>query len=165
VNSPKEDAVTVGEFCNRQVVIARRDEHIVEAAARLRDFHVGTLIVVDENDGRRHPVGLVTDRDLVVRVLSEGARDWSAIVVGDVMTANPVTAREDDNLWDAVKKMRSFGVRRLVVVNDGGGLEGILTFDDMIDVVAEELSDLRALVSREQQHERDAKPSDVTLRH
>ena len=59
--------MTCGEFCNRQVVIARRDERVAEAARRLRDFHVGTLIVVAEQDGRRIPVGILTDRDLVVR--------------------------------------------------------------------------------------------------
>ncbi len=126
--------MTVGEFCNRQVVIARRDEYVTVAAQRMRDLHVGTLVVVDAQDGRRIPVGLVTDRDLVVRVLSDGARA-------------------------VIKKMRSFGVRRLPVVNDRGGLEGILSVDDLIDLVAEELSDLKTLVSREQKRERETKSS------
>lgn len=150
--------MTAGEFCNRQVVIARRDERLPEAARRIRDFHVGTLIVVDEQDGRRIPVGVLTDRDLVVSVLTGDGRDVDALVVGDVMTGEPVTAREDENLLDALKKMRSFGVRRLPIVNDRGGLEGILTFDDLIDLVAEELSDLTTLVAREQKHEREVRP-------
>jgi CBS domain-containing protein len=153
--------MTVGEFCSRQVVFARRDEHVTEAARRMRDLHVGTLVVVDEHDGRRIPVGVVTDRDLVVRVLSEGVRDADALAVDKVMTTEPVTAREDDNLWDVVKKMRAFGIRRLPVVNDMGGLEGILSFDDLIDSVAEELSDLSSLMSREQKREREAKPPAV----
>lgn len=147
----------VGEFCNRQVVIARRDEPVTVAARRMRDLHVGTLVVVDEQDGQRIPVGLVTDRDLVVRVLSDGARDVDALILANVMSAEPVTAREEDSLWDVIKKMRSFGIRRLPVVNDQGGLEGILTFDDLIDLVAEELSDLSTLVSREQKRERETK--------
>lgn len=151
--------MTVGEFCNRQVVIARRDEHLGEIARRMRDFHVGTLVVVDERDGRRIPVGVITDRDLVVRVLADRVGAFETLVVGHVMTTEPVTAREGDNLWDVIKKMRSFGIRRLPVVNDQGGLEGILSFDDLIDVITEELSDLNALVSREQRREREAKPS------
>jgi CBS domain-containing protein len=147
--------MTVGEVCNRQVVIARRDEHVREAAQRMRDLHVGTLVVVGEQDSRRIPVGLVTDRDLVIRVLSETPPNVDALVLGDVMTTELVTAREEDNLWDVIKKMRSFGVRRLPVVNGQGGLEGILSFDDLIDLVAEELSDLSALVSREQKRERE----------
>jgi CBS domain-containing protein len=151
--------MTVGEFCNRQVVIARRDEHLNEAARRMRDLHVGTLVVVDEHDGRRIPVGVLTDRDLVVRVLSHDARNFDALVVDNVMTTQLVTAREEESLPDVLKKMRSFGIRRLPIVNDAGGLEGILSFDDLIDLLAEELSDLSNLVSREQRREREAKPS------
>jgi CBS domain-containing protein len=151
--------MTAGEFCNRKVVIAWRSEHLPEVARRMRDFHVGTLVVVDEFDGRRIPVGVVTDRDLIVRVLADGTRDFDALVVENVMTADLVTAREGDGLWDAIKKMRAFGIRRLPVVNDKGELEGILSFDDLIDRLAEELSDLSSLVSREQSREREGKPS------
>jgi CBS domain-containing protein len=151
--------MTAGEFCNRQVVIARRDERVAEAARRIRDFHVGTLIVIDEQDGLRIPVGILTDRDLVVRVLTADGHDIDALVIDNVMTRTLVTVPEYDSLFDALKKMRSFGVRRLPVVNEHGGLEGLLTFDDLIDVVAEELSDLSALVSREQKREREAAPS------
>lgn len=80
-------------------------------------------------------------------------------MVANVMTSEPVTAREEENLWDVIRKMRSFGIRGLPVVNDRGGLEGILSFDDLIDLVAEELSDLSTLVSREQKRERETKSS------
>ena len=142
--------MTVGEFCNRQVVIAHADDHLDEIARRMRDCHVGTLVVVEEHDNQRVPVGMVTDRDLVVRVLSDGARDFDALVVGNVMTTDPTTAREEDNLSDAIKRMHAVGVRRLPVVNDLGGLEGIVSIDDLIDLVAAELSELSALVSRRQ---------------
>jgi CBS domain-containing protein len=151
--------MTAGEFCNRQVVIARPDERVAEAARRIRDFHVGTLIVVDEQDGRRVPVGILTDRDLVVRILTADRHDIDALVVDNVMTRTLVTVPEHESLFDALKKMRSFGVRRLPVVNERGGLEGLLTFDDLVDVVAEELSDLSALISREQKREREAAPA------
>ncbi len=148
----------MGAFRNRQAVIARRDESLTEAARRIRDFHVGTLIVVDDADGRRILVGVLTDRDLVVSVLARNGRDIDSLNVGDVMTAEPVTARGDENLLDALKKMRTFGVRRLPIVSDKGALEGILIFDDVIDLVAEELSDLTNLVAREQKREREARP-------
>jgi CBS domain-containing protein len=148
--------MTVGEFCNRHVVIARRDESLAEAARRMRDFHVGALVVADEQDGRRVPVGVLTDRDLVVSVLAGGRGDAEALTVGAVMTTRPVTAREGDDVLDALKKMRSFGVRRLPIVNEGGGLEGIVTFDDVVSVLAEELSDLSDLMVREQKRERAA---------
>jgi CBS domain-containing protein len=149
--------MTVGEFCNRQVVFARRQESITEAARRMRDLHVGTLVVVDDEDGRRLPVGLLTDRDLIVRVLAQDGAAVGATAISDVMTSKLVTAQEGDDLVDALKKMRSFGVRRLPVVNERGGLEGILAFDDLVEFVAEELSDLSSLLAREQKHEREAK--------
>lgn len=148
--------MTIGESCNRHVVIARRDESLAEAARRMRDLHVGALVVADEQDGRRIPVGVLTDRDLVVSVLAGGRGDPEALTVGAVMTAQPVTAREGEDLLDALKKMRSFGVRRLPIVNEGGGLEGIVTFDDVVSVLAEELSDLSDLMVREQKRERAA---------
>jgi CBS domain-containing protein len=151
--------MTVGEICNRQVVFAHEGESVGDVARRMRDLHVGTLVVVvDEHEGRRRPVGVLTDRDLVVRVLAEDARAGGARVVGDVMTSNLVTAQEGDSLLDALKRMRSFGIRRLPVVNDGGGLEGILAFDDLVDLVAGELSDLSDLIAREQKREREVKP-------
>jgi CBS domain-containing protein len=150
--------MTVGEFCNRQVVIAGRDESLAEAARRIRDLHVGTLIVVDEQEGRRVPVGILTDRDIVVSVLAGDGHDVDALLVGDVMVTDLVTAEEQESLLDALKRMRSFGVRRLPVVNRNGGLEGIVTFDDLVELVAEELSDLTSLVTREQKREREEKP-------
>ena len=150
--------MTVGEFCNRQVVFARRQENIAEAARRMRDFHVGTLVVIDDQDGPRLPVGVLTDRDLVVRVLAQDGPAAGAPAIGDVMPSKRVTAQEGDDLVDALKKMRSFGVRRLPVVNERGGLEGILAFDDLVEFVADELSDLSSLLAREQKREREGTP-------
>ena len=150
--------MTVGEFCNRQVVFARRQENIAEAARRMRDFHVGTLVVIDDQDGPRLPVGVLTDRDLVVRVLAQDGPAAGATAIGDVMTSKLVTAQEGDDLVDALKKMRSFGVRRLPVVNERGGLEGILAFDDLVEFVADELSDLSSLLAPEQKREREGTP-------
>jgi CBS domain-containing protein len=66
-----------------------------------------------------------------------------------------VTSPERDSLFDVLKKMQSHGIRRLPVVNDRGGLEGILTFDDVIELLSEELTDLAKLVAKEQKRERD----------
>jgi len=150
--------MTVGEFCNRQVVFARRQEGIAEAARRMRDFHVGTLVVIDDQDGRRLPVGVLTDRDLVVRVLSQDGPVDRTRVVGDVMSSKLLTAVESDDLVGALKKMRSFGVRRLPVVNERGGPEAILAFDDLVEFVAGGLSDLSSLLAREQKREREGTP-------
>jgi CBS domain-containing protein len=75
--------------------------------------------------------------------------------VADVMSAELVTSAERDSLYDVLKKMQSHGIRRLPVVNDRGGLEGILTFDDVIELLSEELTDLAKLVAKEQKRERE----------
>jgi CBS domain-containing protein len=150
--------MTVGEFCNRQVVFARRQESIAEAARRMRDLHVGTLVVIDDQEGCRLPVGVLTDRELVMRVLAQDGPVGEARVVGDVMSSKLLTAVESDDLVGALKRKRSFGVRRLPVVNERGGLEGILAFDDLVEFVAEELSDLSSLLAREQKGEREGTP-------
>ncbi len=144
---------TAGEFCNRRVAIARRGEPIIDAARRMRDEHVGCLVVVDESDGRRIPVGLLTDRDIVVGVVAKTDRHLGAVTVGDVMTSNVVTAREDEDLADACKRMRSLGVRRMPVVQANSALAGLVAFDDLVAWLQEEVSDLAELLARERAHE------------
>ena len=150
--------MTAGEFCTRQVATIHREDTLVEAAQRIRKHHVGTLVVVEEKDGQRIPVGLVTDRDLVVCVLAESREHVGGLRVDGVMSRHPITAREDDDLLAALNQMRNFSVRSLPIVNDKGGLEGILTFDDLIELIAEELSSLSSLVSRARKREREVRP-------
>jgi CBS domain-containing protein len=149
--------MTAGEVCSREVVIARADEMIAQAARRIRECHVGTLVIVDDREGCLKPVGILTDRDIVIQALAETARPLYTMRVGEVMSANLVTAGEDESLPDVLKKMRSFGVRRMPIVNAEGGLEGILSFDDVVELLAEELSDLAGLIAREQKHEREVR--------
>lgn len=145
---------TAGELCNRTVVIAKRYETVRVAAQRMLDRHVGSVVVVDEVDGRRVPVGIVTDRDIVLAVVAAG-RDPNGTLVEDVMSTDLVKAWEDDDAADAFKRMRSYGVRRLPVVNDDDGLEGIVAFDDVLEFLAEQIADMATLLSREQRRERE----------
>jgi CBS domain-containing protein len=149
---------TAGEFCNRRVAIARSGETLHEVAARMREEHVGSVVVVDELDGRRVPIGMLTDRDIVVGVLARTDRRVDAVTVGDVMTTEPVTAREEEDLADLLKRMRSAGVRRVPIVDDAKALVGIVALDDLVEYVAEQLSGLAQLLSREQSAEKRARP-------
>ena len=149
--------MTAGELCTRTVVTAGAGEPVVEAARRMRDHHVGALIVVDPKDARR-PVGILTDRDIVVSAVAQSPDKLDSLLVGDVMTSELVTARPSETLEAALAKMRSRGVRRLPVVNAEGRLEGLLTFDDIVEIMSEELRDLVGLVAREQKREREERP-------
>lgn len=142
----------VGELCNRAVVFGREDESVRDAAKRMRDLHVGDLVVVREESGHRVPVGIVTDRDLVVGPLAAGD-DLDAQTLGEVMSRELVTATEREDLSTALRRMRANGIRRLPVVDQGGTLQGILTMDDALEFLDEELTELAKLVIREQKTE------------
>ncbi len=141
--------MTVGEICNREVIIIDQDGAIQEAVQLMREHHVGDVVVVQERGGERYPVGILTDRDIVVEILAEGV-DMDAVAIKDVMSYRLLEVRERDDITDALKLMRSKGVRRLPVVDERGVLVGILSVDDVIDVLAEQLMDLATLIRREQ---------------
>lgn len=143
----------VGELCNREVVITDKATVVTEAAQLMRTYHVGDLVVVEERDGRRFPVGIVTDRDIVVEVVAAGVNP-EALKVGDIMGAQVATVRENDGLFEAMRAMRDQGVRRMPVVDAAGALVGILTLDDLLELLAEELGELAKLVTREWQREK-----------
>ncbi|MGH7542633.1 MAG: CBS domain-containing protein [Gemmatimonadota bacterium] len=141
--------LTVGDLCNREVVRTAEHESIRQAARRMRKHHVGDLVVVDD---REVPIGILTDRDLVVGPLAEG-RDVDALTASEVMSRSLVVAAEEEGLDEALHRMRSKAVRRLPVVNSEGDLVGILTVDDVLGVLNEELSKVVRLVMREQLRE------------
>lgn len=146
----------IGEICNREVVIAEKSLPVIEAAQLMRAHHVGDLVVVEERAGRRHPVGIVTDRDIVVEVVAAGV-DPDTLKLGDIMGAEVATVRESEGLFEALRYMRDRGVRRMPVVDQAGGLVGILTLDDLLSLLAEEMMELAKLVSHERQREAAAR--------
>lgn len=142
----------VGDYCNREVIVCDRDTAIPDAARLMRAHHVGDLVVVERGVRGNRALGIVTDRDLVVEVLAQEV-DFAAVTVADVMSFDLTTAREDDELWDTLMRMRSLGLRRVPVVDGAGSLVGILTSDDVLELLAEGISDLARLVRREIQQE------------
>ncbi len=142
----------VGEICNRQVVICGRDDSIQNAAELMRDNHVGDVIVVEHKEGKHFPIGILTDRDIVIEVLAEGV-NLNDITVNDVMSSELISVKEDDYIIETIEQMRDRGIRRVPVVNQEGSLEGILAVDDTIELVAELLSNLVRLFKQEFNHE------------
>jgi CBS domain-containing protein len=145
--------MNVGELCTREVTIAQRDCTLLEAAKLMRSQHVGDIIVVDRQDGRNIPVGIVTDRDIVLEVVAMEL-DASTLTLGDIMEPELMTAREEDSVFAAIEKMRYKGVRRLPVVSETGALLGIVSLSDLVEVLAEEMSHLARIITREQGLER-----------
>jgi CBS domain-containing protein len=144
--------MSIGEFCNREVVFATREMSLPEAAQLMREYHVGDLVVVDEIDGVRVPVGIVTDRDMVIEVIAKSL-DLNEFSVGDIMGSQLVSVQEADGVFDTIRLMRTKGIRRIPVVNQQGGLVGIVSVDDILDLLAEEMAELAKVAPREQERE------------
>ena len=142
----------VGRFCIQEVVTAHRDTGIRDAAARMRKDHIGALVVTEREGEGSVPVGIVTDRDLVVEVLAQDV-DLDALTLGDLLqdSLETIDARED--LWEAIERMSEIGVRRLPVIDSQGYLRGILSVDDVLEWFAESMDKLRSLMAREVWHE------------
>lgn len=137
--------MSAGRICTREVDTAEVHESVQMAASRLNDRNVGTLLVVG---ARGEPVGIVTDRDLTVRVLAKG-KEALDTNVGEVMTPFPHTIYEDTPIEEAIRVMRSGPFRRLPVVDRDGRLVGVLSIDDVLDLLAEEFTAIGKLLRAE----------------
>src|SRR5262252_5887183 len=144
----------IERLCNREVTLAYENERIDEIARRMRERHVGSVIVVPREKGSA-PVGVLTDRDIVVEVLAAGL-DYRDVTVGEVMSREPATVREDDDV-DAIRIMRTYGVRRLPVVAASGSLAGIVALDDLLEFLAGQVDDVVRAIGREQTQEAQAR--------
>lgn len=145
--------MTVGAICKRNVVVAPRGEAIVDAAKRMRMFHVGDVVVIEDRGDMRVPVGILTDRDIVLSVVASDPEHLSSLLVSDAMSSELVSAPEDTSVVDALKVMQEHGIRRLPIVRQDGALAGIVTFDDVVRFLAGELGDLVKLMAREEKTE------------
>ena len=141
--------MTVGQICNRVVVFAFRNTPLPDAAKLMRENHIGSLVIVDESDRGRIPVGMLTDRDIAIAVVAQ-ALDPRTLTAGEVMSGELVTANEQDDMLDTLQRMRRRGVRRVPVLNATGTLAGIVTLDDLLELVAEQLGDVVKAIATEQ---------------
>ena len=139
--------MTIGDFCVRNVVCTGRDATVSEAAALMRQHHVGNVIVVDEGPDGRIPVGIVTDRDIVIEVVAAGI-DARAIKVGELTQRAVATVREDTGYAEAVRLMSANGVRRMPVVDAKGVLVGVIATDDILHQLVAPLVALSDLAVR-----------------
>ncbi len=144
--------MTSGEICSREVVFVTREATVQTAAKLMRSHHVGTVVVVDDLNGRQVPVGIVTDRDIVVEVNAVDL-DPDVITAGDIMAPELATVREDEGLLQTVEIMRYKGVRRLPVTGGDGSLVGIVSMDDLFGALTEQLTEMTRILSRGREHE------------
>lgn len=145
--------MNVGTICNRRVITASPQLDVQAAAELMREEHVGFLVVVPEEPrGPQPPLGVLTDRDIVVSVVAKRA-DPASLKVGDVMSIQPYVVGEGEAIDLALKSMRQAGVRRLPVVNGRGEIVGVLSLDDLLEFVAREMDSLSDAVRNGRQIE------------
>ncbi len=137
--------MSVGRICTRSVDLADCDESAQVAASRMNMRNVGTLLVVDE---QKCPVGIITDRDLATRVVGKGL-DPNTTPVSAVMSGVPESVTEETSIESAIKVMRDGPHRRLPVVNDKHELVGLVSLDDVLDLLSEEFTEIGKLIRRE----------------
>lgn len=133
--------MSVGAICTRAVHTATRAERAREAARRMHQYKVGSLVVVDL-EGK--PVGILTDRDIAVKCVAEGL--GGEVRVEEIMTRPVSTVHEDTSIDEAVKHMSGAQIRRLVVVDDDRSLVGLLALDDVLELLVEEAEDIGRLL-------------------
>ncbi|WP_455234859.1 CBS domain-containing protein [Thiogranum longum] len=148
--------MTIGEICSREVTVMDRSESVEEAVKLMREDHVGDVVVTESRDGKRVPLGILTDRDVLIEVVAKDV-PLSSLKTSDVMSGDLLSVTEHESESDAISRMRSRGVRRAPVVDAEGFLVGIVSIDDLLEVLAEDLSNIAALISREQKRERDTR--------
>jgi len=149
----------VEELLTRHVAFIHRNEPLLVAVRRMREEHVGALVVVEEREGAHIAIGILTDRDIVVGVFAKDVEHVAKLDVGDVMFSDLVTATEDEDIGVVLRRMRSFGVRRVPVVDGASGeLRGIVTVDDALAGLSEELANAASLTSRQREREPARRP-------
>jgi CBS domain-containing protein len=141
----------LGQVCETHVVTAGAEALLAAAALEMRRMQVGALVIVEQRQGFVWPVGILTDRDLAAALASHA--DAATVRVSDIMSRNLVVASEHDDFFDGLARMRRAGVRRLPVLARDGSLRGIITLDDVIDILSAKLREAASVVPRERRVE------------
>lgn len=144
---------SAGELCSRTVIVIRNDEPLLEAAKLMREHHVGDVVVVVETDRGRVPIGMLTDRDMVIDAMATRPDQLESLLVRDVARSQVLSVGEHDRVSDALKQMRASSVRRVPVVSREGTLVGILSLDDILELLATELLDVARLATKQRERE------------
>jgi CBS domain-containing protein len=142
----------VRHLATQQVATVTPDATLADCARRMRDLHLGSVVVVD---GKR-PIGVVTDRDIVLEAVAESI-DPASLKARDIMSASLATVAEDDDVIDALAHMREHGVRRVPVLGRDGTLAGIVALDDVVGVLAEQAAAVVAVFEAERARERQTR--------
>lgn len=135
----------VGDVCTRRVYLAQANQPLADAARQMCMHHIGALVVIEPGDEKRRPIGILTDRDIVLGQLARSA-DLFCLTVGDVMTRNPLWVTEDLSVFATISALNGRSVRRAPVLGRAGALVGFVTLDDLLPAIGQELTAIGSLM-------------------
>ncbi|MBU6420554.1 MAG: CBS domain-containing protein [Gammaproteobacteria bacterium] len=144
--------MNIGDICSRAVVSIGVNDPVRQAAEMMRNYHVGSLVVTESSDGGLTPVGMLTDRDIVVGIVAKDV-DPLTVTVGDIMSPDPLIAAEDDDVAEILEDMRKQGVRRIPVVDEADKLIGIFALDDLLQLLAVQMDLVAGIVGSQRLEE------------
>lgn len=136
--------MAIQELVRTDVVTAPPDASARNVATLMEEKDVGSVLIVEDN----RPVGIVTDRDLTLEVVSRGS-DATELSVSDVMTTNPFTVDQDEGIYEVLAQVSQEGVRRIPVTGEDGTLVGIVTLDDFVVLLAGEMQNVSDVIQAE----------------
>jgi CBS domain-containing protein len=154
---PRTQSALVRDVASHKVITVERDTTLARCARLMHDEHVGSVVVVDRSRTQERPVGIVTDRDIVLEAVAHSL-DPATMTAADIMVTSLGTVREEDDVIDALARMRENGVRRLPVTTGDGRLAGIVALDDLVRVLAEQLTGVASVLAAEQVRESETRP-------
>jgi len=136
--------MNIYSVCQNNVVSVTPDTTVKFVAELMKEKNIGCVVIAENNK----PVGIVTDRDFAIRG-GHLCEEEETRIISEIMTENVKTIRKDTDFFDAIQEMKSFGVRRLPVVDMGGRLVGLITLDDIIRLLARELGEIARIIGKE----------------
>ncbi len=144
----------IAEFYKNDVAVVEKNSTVFEAARKMREEHVGDVVVCSRENGVSKPVGILTDRDIVVGAIALEI-PLESIRVEDIMTPTLVTVNRDAGVYETIHLMEIYGVRRFPVVDNDGGLMGIISSGDLLELLGQEIMALSRLSARHKAKEQE----------
>lgn len=144
--------MSILSVCKTEVVTIDRKATLKSVSELMQKKHVGSIIVTEGFNGKKIPAGIITDRDIALTLgTSPKPQD---IIVDQIMQSQPVTVKTSEGIYETIVKMREYGIKRMPVVMADGSLFGIISADDLLTLMGEEINNLAKIpetqVSREQ---------------
>lgn len=134
--------MSLENFCRKPVVTILPEQNVAEACRVMEENNIGSLVV--EHEGKL--CGIITDRDIALKVAG-GLRDPQKTAVKEIMTADPIRVSVDKDLRHLTSLMHAFHVRRVPIVNGHDTIVGIITLDDVVALLANEMSEIGKAIS------------------